>query len=200
MAIESSTAPQLALRLQHDLGATSSLDATFSARFNEVFVESEREIAELRYSKSMGNKEFSTAYNLQFDRRDEAGVEHRIWQQLRYRFALRNSAIDSSARIEARYFTASDKAGARLRIMNRWSKQLSDANELRLGYEWVFNLNDVSGSNRRGVSQNRFSSGIQHKLTNGNRLEIEYQLQYLHVAFADNRIQHRLQLMYVYSL
>jgi len=199
-AVESITAPQLSLRVQHDISDTSSLDATLSARFNEVFVESEREIAEIRYSKSMGANEFTAAYNLQFDRRDQAGVEHRIWQQLRHRFALQNSAIESSARIEERYFTASDKGGARLRVLNRWNKPLRGRNQVRFGYEWIFNFNDVSNTNRRGVSQNRLTSGLQHNFANGNRLELEYQLQYQHVAFADNRIQHQLQLMYVYSL
>lgn len=200
LAVESITTPQLALRLQYDLSETSSLDATFSARFNEAFMEGEREIAEIRYGKRMGDNDFTTAYNLQFDRRDQAGVEHRMWQQLRHRFALRSSVIESSVRIEERYFTASDKAGARLRVLNRWNKQLPGANLMRFGHEWIFNFNDVSSTNRRGVSQNRLTGSVQHNLASGNRLEFEYQLQYQHVAFADNRIQHQLRLMYVYAL
>lgn len=199
-AVESITTPQLALRVQHDLSDTATLDATLSARFNEVFAESEREIAEIRYGKTMGNNEIMTAYNLQFDRRDQAGVEHRTWQQLRHRFALQQGSIESSARIEERYFTASDKGGARLRVLNRWNKPLPGNNQMRLGYEWMFNFNDVSNSNRRGVSQNRLIGSLQHNFAGGNRLEFEYQLQYQHVAFADNRVQHQLQLMYVYSL
>ena len=199
-AVESITTPQLAFRVTHDLSETSTLDATISARFNEVFVESEREIAEVRYGKRMGSNEFMTAYNLQFDRRDQAGVEHRLWQQLRHRFTLENSSIESSARIEERYFTASDKGGARLRVLNRWNKQLSSSNQMRIGYEWIFNFNDVSKTNRRGVSQNRLVTSVQHTLASGNRVEFEYQLQYQHVAYATNRIQHQLQLMYVYNL
>src|SRR5687767_8873549 len=91
LAVEHNTTPSLALRLQHDLSETSTLDATLNARFNELFVESEREIAEIRYGKRIGNNEFMTAYNLQFDRRDQPGVEHRLWQQLRHRFTLQHS-------------------------------------------------------------------------------------------------------------
>ncbi len=199
-SVESITTPTLAFRVQHDLDENSTLDATISARFNEVFVESEREIAEIRYGKRLGSNEFVAAYNLQFDRRDQAGVEHRTWQQLRHRFALRNSSIESSARIEERYFTASDKAGARLRVLNRWTKQVSDSNQVRFGYEWIFNFNDVSNTNRRGTSQNRLIAGLQRSLANGHRLEFEYQLQYQHIPFAANRIQHQLQMMYVYKL
>lgn len=199
-AVEGTTTPQLALRMQRDLSETSTLDATLSARFNQVFAESEREIAEIRYGKTFSSNEFMAAYNLQFDRRDQAGVEHRTWQQLRHRFALQQSSIESSARIEERYFTASDKGGVRLRVLNRWNKPLPGNNQMRLGYEWMFNFNDVSNTSRRGVSQNRLIGSLQHNLASGNRLEFEYQLQYQHVAFADNRIQHQLQLMYVYSL
>lgn len=199
-AMENSTNPGMAFRVQHDLSETSTLDATISVRFNEAFLQTEREIAEVRYGKSLGSVEFTAAYNLQFDRRDQAGVEHRTWQQLRRRVSLRNSAIESSVRIEERYFTASDKAGARLRILNRWTKPLSGANQMRLGYEWIFNFNDISNSTRRGVSQNRLSSGVQHTLASGNRVDFEYQLQYQHIPFAENRIQHRLQLTYTYNL
>jgi hypothetical protein len=190
----------LAMRLSKALEDTSYLDATFNARINEGFHSHEREIFELRYVKRIGANEVSAAYNQQFDRNGAPGSEHRLWQQFRHQFALDASNVESSVRLEERYFETNDLHGTRLRVLNRWNKALPYGHLLRLGYEWVYNVEDISRSTQRGVSQNRLIASVQHNFANGSRLEFEYQWRYLHVVGQDNRVQNQLQLMYVVSL
>lgn len=199
-AVESQTTPVLALRLSKTLPEGAYFDATINARSYEGFVGHEREIFELRGGKRIGSNEFSAAYNVQFDRQGSPGSEHRLWQQFRHQFALESSNFESSVRLEERYFEATDAHGSRLRVLNRWNKSLPYGNLLRLGYEWVFNLEDVTRTTQRGVAQDRLIGTVQHNLQSGNRVEFEYQMRYLHLPGQDNMLQHQLQLMYVITL
>lgn len=199
-ATENSTTPMLAYRLTKKLSDGAGIDATLNIRFLEGFLENEREIAEIRYSKLIHGNEYMGAYNLQFDRRGQSGSEHRLWQQVRHQFVLPNSAFESSARIEERYFSNSAKFGTRLRVLNRWIKNLPLQNQLRIGHELVYNLTDISASTQRGASQDRLIGSLNHTLPNGNRWELEYQLRYVHNPISDNSIVHQLQWMYVFVL
>jgi len=199
-ATENSTTPMLAYRMSKTLFDDTSIDATLYIRFLEGFLENEREIAEIRYSKRINGNEYMGAYNLQFDRRGQSGPEHRLWQQIRHQFVLPNSAFESSARIEERYFSTSAKFGTRLRVLNRWIKNLPLQNQLRIGHELVYNLSDISASTQRGASQDRLIGSLNHTLPNGNRWELEYQLRYIHNSTSDNSIVHQLQWMYVFIL
>lgn len=198
-AMDSETWPVLAFRATTVLTDTSTLDFNFSARAVEGFQEHEREIAEVRYGKRFGSNEFMASYNLQFDRNGAPGNEHRLWQQLRHQFALDRGSIETSLRVEERYYDANDAHGARLRWLTRRNWPLGRGNQVRLGYEWMYNLNDISASTQRGPSQDRLIGTFQHNLANGDRVEFEYQLRLLHVAGADNRLQNQLQLMYIYN-
>lgn len=200
LAVENETTPVLALRLSKTLPQNSYLDVTANARAYEGFIGHEREIFELRYGRRIGNNEYSAAYNQQFDRNGSPGSEHRLWQQFRHQFTWENSSFESSLRLEERYFETNDLHGARLRVLNRWNKPLPANNVLRLGYEWVFNLDDITRTTQRGVAQDRLIGALQHSLRNGNRVEFEYQMRYLHIPGLDNRLQHQLQLMYVITL
>jgi hypothetical protein len=200
LAIDNQTVPMLSMRVQKALSANSYVNFALNARFNEGFEEHEREIAEVRVGRRNGSNDVSAAYNLHFDRNGQSGSEHRLWQQLRHEFSLPGSSFESSLRIEERYFTDTDKAGARLRVLNRWNKPLTGANELRLGYEWVFNLDDMSAAIQRGTSQDRLLAGVRHELPGGKRIEFQYQLRYLHLPAQDNRLQHQLQLTYAWNL
>jgi len=199
-ALEESTVLAVGLRVQKALTSGTSLEATVSARSNEGFISHERKIFDMRASRDIGIFDVSAGYNYQFDRNGQSGTEHRLWQQVRHQFALPASSIDSSARIEERYFTSSFSTGNRLRILNKWNRPLASGNVLRLGYEWVMNLDTISANTRRGVSQNRFIAALQYPLAGGNRLELEYQLRYTHVVGNDNRIQNQIQLQYNLNL
>jgi hypothetical protein len=198
-AIDSETWPVLAFRATTALSTSSTLDFNVSARAVEGFQEHEREIAEIRYGKRFGSNEFMASYNIQFDRNGAPGSEHRLWQQIRHQFALDSGSVETSLRVEERYFDATDAHGSRLRWLTRRNWPLSTTNQVRLGYEWVYNLNDISASTQRGTSQDRLIGTFQHNLVNGDRVELEYQLRLLHVVGADNRLQNQLQLMYIYN-
>ena len=86
-----------------------------------------------------------------------------------------------------------------LRILNRWTRALSATNTMSLGYEWVYNLNDMSATTQRGVSQHKLIGGVSHELDKHNRIEFEYQLRYLLAPNSADRIQHQFQLEYVHS-
>lgn len=199
LALESETVSAFALRAQKQLSDTSSMEFQFSSRWQQDLQEQERSIVQVSLSKDINQWEVSGAYNQQFDR-ITTGKEHRVWQQLRYNFTLDSGAMESSARIEERYFTDTDKAGARLRMLNRWTYPLDASNSFRLGHEWVFNLSDIGTNTLRGVSQNRLITSISHKLSGGTRIEFEYQLRYLHLPAKDNQVQHQLQLSYIFGL
>ncbi len=200
LAREDDTTPLFALRVQKALQANRFVDFTLQARVFEGFVGHEREIAEVRYGLRNGSNEMMFGYSLQFDRNGSPGSEHRPWQQFRHQFSLDESSFESSIRLEERYFAATDQSGARLRVLNRWNKPLAHANQLRLGYEWVYNLNDISRSTQRGTGQDRLIAGLQHTLASGSRVEFEYQYRYLHIPAQPDRIQHQLQLLYMYNL
>lgn len=199
-AIESETTPVVALRLSKTLENGGSIDATVNASSREGFREHERKIFEIRYGKRSGSNEFMGGYNIQFDRNGSPGSEHRLWQQFRHQFLLDGSSIESSMRIEERYFESTDQHGTRLRMLNRWNRALPHGHLLRLGYEWVFNMEDISRTTQSGVAQNRLIASIQHNFSNGDRLEFEYQMRYLHLVGQQNRLQNQLQLMYVKTL
>jgi hypothetical protein len=196
-ATEDQTIPMLALRLSKILPDSQSVDFTFNARINEFFESHERQIAELRYGKRFGANEFMVGYNAQFSRNGQPGSEQRPWVQLRRNFALAASSVESSLRLEERYFTATHRHGERVRWLTRWSKPLPGRNQVRLGYEWVYNLTDVSATTLRGPSQDRLIGGFQHTYANNHRFEFEYQMRYLHVVNRPNQRQHQLQFLYV---
>lgn len=197
LAEENETVPAFALRGRKSLSANTNLDVQYTIRWREAFNEQERSIFQLGINTSVNNWEYAAGYNQHFDR-SVPGKEHRLWQQIQYEFTLESGSVESSARVEERYFPDSDASGERLRVLNRWKHPLPGANELRLGHEWVYNLNDIGASTRRGTSQNRLLAGISHTLAAGRRVEFEYQLRYLHVPALENLIQHQLQLTYAF--
>lgn len=100
-ATENSTTPMLAYRVSKKLNDGAGIDATLNIRFLEGFLENEREIAEIRYSKLINGNEYMGAYNLQFDRRGQSGSEHRLWQQVRHQFVLPNSAFETQPALKS---------------------------------------------------------------------------------------------------
>jgi len=199
-AIEQGTVTGFNIRAQRALTNTLGMEAAITVRANEMFAEHEREIADLRLVRDFASNELSAGYNYQFDRNGQPGAEHRLWQQFKHQFLFDHLFLDSSVRLEERYFTVGHNTGNRLRVLNRWSMPLSSGNLWRFGYEWVMNLDTLSAGTHRGISQNRLISGIQHPLPGGKRIELEYQLRYQHIVGNDNRIQHQFQLSYAFSL
>jgi Protein of unknown function (DUF2490) len=197
LATEDQTIPMLALRLSKIMPDNQTVDFTVNTRINEFFESHERQIAELRYGKRVGATELTAGYNMQFDRNGQSGSEQRPWVQMRRSFALAVSNVESSLRLEERYFTATDRHGERVRWLTRWSKPLPGRNQLRVGYEWVYNLNDISASTLRGPSQDRLIGGWQHTYANNHRFEFEYQMRYLHLVDRPNQRKHQLQFLYV---
>jgi hypothetical protein len=201
-ALDSETVSNLALRFQKRYSDTTLLTASLTSRWIDHLSRHERQIADLRISRRFGADEWTSAYQVQFARLGIPGMEHRFWQQYRHVFALRDSSssLESAVRLEERYFTNLERLGGRLRITGRWNKPLGERDTLRLGYEWVGNLKTVSNGIRKGISQDRLITTLQHDLNNGHRLDLEYQLRYQHTAFGANAIQHQLQLTYLYRL
>jgi len=196
-ALEQETVTGLALRAEHKLAGDYRVDMVLMQRWDEAFQSGDRTIFQLSLSRSIDRWQFSGAYNVQFNR-SVPGEEHRLWQQLRYTFDVGGGELESSLRVEERYLTINQKMGGRLRILNSWSHSLGTNNEVSLGHEWVFNMNDIGTSIRRGVSQNRLIGGFEHTLASGNRLDFQYQMRFLHIPAAPNLIQHQLQLTYIY--
>lgn len=194
-ALESETISAFALRGQKQLSPSRSLDLQFTSRWQQDFQQQDRSIVQIGLNQELNNWDLSAGYHQQFDR-VTPGKEHRLWQQVRYNFNLGNSSVESSARIEERYFTDSEKTVSRLRVLNRWSQPITTKDTLRLGYEWVYNLNDLNANSLHGVNQNRLIAGVSHKLDSGTRIELEYQLRYLHIPARSNRVQHQIQLSY----
>ena len=197
-AIEEETVTAIALQAQHRFAENYRVDVRLVQRWSEVFQSGERGIFQLSLSKGIDQWQFAGGYNQHFNR-SVPGSEHRLWQQVRYTFDLGTSDWESSLRVEERYFTDNQETGGRLRLLNRWSHQVGSHDEISIGHEWVFNMNDIGTVIRRGVSQNRLISGLEHTLASGNRLDFQYQLRYVHVPASSNRIQHQLQLTYLFN-
>jgi len=194
-AVEQETLTAVALRVEHQYAGDYRLDILLAHRWYEAFKSGESNIYQLSLSRNIDRWQFSGAYNLYFNR-SVPGEEHRLSQQLRYTFDVGSGELESSLRVEERYFTSNQKAGGRLRILNSWSHRLGTDNKISLGHEWLFNMNDIGTGIRRGVSQNRLIGGLEHTLASGNRLEFQYQSRFLHIPAAPNKIQHLLQLTY----
>lgn len=199
LAIEMDTSPQLTFRAATVLADKSTLDFNLMYRAYESFEAHDREIAEVRYGRKIGDIEWMGAYHVEVDRRGAPGNEHRVWLQARKQFALANSGIESSLRLEGRYFDFNHRNGERLRWLTRWVKPLTRTDQMRVGYELVYNLNDITGSIQNGDAQDRLIGTWIHNLGNGDRMEFEWQMRYLHITNADNRIQNQLQLTYIHN-
>lgn len=194
-AIEADTVPMLQLRAQHSLGPNTRLNLQYSTRWLQDFAGQERSIAQAGIATLHGAWQFAGAYHQQFDR-SVPGKEHRLWQEVKYTFNGARSAVESSARVEERYFPDLHDSGARLRVLNSWTRPIGANDDWSLGHEWVYNLQDIGPGIRRGISQTRLIGGFGHRLANGSRLELEYQWRYLHTPDGINRVQHQIQLAY----
>ena len=199
-AFENESVTILSTRFNHEFSNDYFSSVTFHSRFLEAFTANERYIAEARIGKNIGDMQVSAAYNVHFNRRDQNGEEHRLYQQFRYVFPGDSSRLDFSARLEERYFTASGKTGARTRLVAYWNKYLSDHDTVRFGNELVLNLNDYAVLAKRGFSQNRLLAGYRHEFPGGTRVDFNYQYRYIHRPLETNFIQHQLQMMLTFDL
>ena len=197
-ATEAETVTALAIRAQHRFAEDYRVDVQLSQRWYEGFKAGERSIFSMGLSHNIDRWQVSGGYNMHFNR-SVPGKEQRLWQQLRYTFDTGRGELESSVRVEERYFTSNREGGGRLRILNSWNYPLGTRDELSLGYEWLFNMNDIGTAIRRGVAQHRLISGLEHTLANGHRMDLDYQLRIVHIPAAENRLQHQLQLTYVVS-
>ena len=116
-----------------------------------------------------------------------------------YRRQFRPLVSRPSLRLEERYFDATSIDGSRLRWQSRWNVPLSPGNLLRVGYEWIYNIDYISKSTQRGLSQNRLITSVQHTLTSTDKVEVEFQARFLHVVGATNTLQNQVQLLYNHS-
>lgn len=187
------------MQATHVLPNQLIIEANLTGRWNEGFKSHERGIAQLAVSKAFANNEISAAYNLNFVRNGQKGEEHRMWQQISHMTEFSSGTLESSARLEERFFTDTHHNGRRLRVLNRITYPLDSGNAWRLGHEWVVNLDDIQATTQRGVSQNRLIAAFLHPLPGGQRLSLEYQLRYQHLAGPNNAIQHQVQLQYSFS-
>lgn len=198
-AYENEAVSVFSSRLSHQFENDYFTSFTVHSRYIDAFTKTERMIAEVRLGKNTGNSQFTAAYNTHFERRFAEGKEHRLWQQYRYSLPLQNSTLDFRARIEERYFTASEETGARTRLVLFWNKPLPGGNMFRFGNELVLNLNDYLTA-RKGFSQNRFLAGYRLQLSDDARLDFNYQYRYIHRTIEENFIQHQLQMMLTFNL
>lgn len=194
-AIEAETIPMLQLRAQHSLAPDTRLNLQYSRRWLQDFGGQERSIFQAGIATLRGAWQFAGAYNQQFDR-SVPGKEHRLWQEVKYTFNSTRGIVESSARVEERYFPDLHASGSRLRVLNSWSRRIDANDDWSLGHEWVYNLQDIGPGIRRGISQTRLIGGVSHRLADDSRLELEYQWRYLHTPDGANRIQHQIQLAY----
>jgi len=201
MAIETQTLSQLAFRGTKSLDTTSTVDFTFTERDIEGFEKHDREMAETRYFRKFGDDEVMVGYHLEFDRTGLLGNEHRLMQQVRHQFTLDNNTFDTSLRLEERYFDGNYNYGTRLRWQSRWIVPLSPTNQMRLGYEWIYDIDYISKTSPLGIAQNRLIGGIQHTLSNKDKVEFEFQARYLytHVGSASNTLQNQVQVQYTHN-
>ncbi len=199
LAIETQTFSALAFRGNKALDTSSTVDFTLTERDLEGFEKHDREMAETRYFKRFGSNEVMLGYHIEFNRTGLLGSEHRFMEQIRHQFTLDNNNFDTSLRLEERYFDATSIDGSRLRWQSRWNVPLSPGNLLRVGYEWIYNIDYISKSTQRGPSQNRFITSVQHTLTNSDKVEVEFQARLLHVVGAANTMQNQVQLLYNHS-
>jgi hypothetical protein len=199
LAREQQTIGSLALRAQKSVSPRSSVDAAATFRWREGFKARYRSIFQGGFTTLVGDNgmDLNLAYQAQF--RPDGSVEHRLHQQLRQRFQFATGSYDLSGRLEERYFN-DGRSGNRLRVLNRWSQPLQSGNTLQLGYEWMYNLNDLNSSNLRGLNQNRLIFGLQQPLKNGARLEWELQMSFMHVTNGEHWLQNQLQLRYSFNL
>ncbi len=201
LAIETQTLSELAFRGIKALDSTSTVDFTLTEQVIEGFEKHDREMAETRYSIRYGDNELMAGYHAEFDRTGLLGNEHRLMQQIRHQFTLDNNTFDTSMRAEERYFDSSYTYGTRLRWLTRWKVPLSPVNQLRLGYEWFYNIDYISKTNPLGIAQNRLIATYQHTLTNKDKVEFEFQSRYLytHVGSTPNTLQNLVQIQYMHS-
>ena len=201
LAIETQTLSSLAFRGIKAVDATTTLDFTLTERDIEAFEKHDREMAETRYLKRFGDNEVMVGYHIEFNRTGLLGNEHRLMQQIRRQFTFDNNSFDSALRVEERYFDASYAYGTRLRWQSRWNLPLSAANMLRLGYEWVYNIDYISKSSPLGLAQNRLIGTFQHTLGNKDKVEFEFQARYLytHVGTTPNTLQNQVSVQYSHN-
>jgi len=190
----------MSARLNHNFSNDTFASVTLNSRWMDLLSETERFIGEIRVGKNIGSHQLSAAYNQHFQRRFLNGREHRLWQQYRYQHPLATSNLDFRARVEERYFTASNKAGARTRLVMYWNRPLANGDLFRLGNELVVNFNNYGNLVRRGFSQDRLLAGYRHAFANGNRMDINYQYRYIHRPALENIIQHQLQMLLTFNM
>jgi hypothetical protein len=201
LAIETQTLSQLVFRGTKALDSTSTVDFTFTERDIEGFEKHDREMAETRYFQKFGDNDVMVGYHIEFDRTGLLGNEHRLMEQIRHQFTLDNKSFDTSLRLEERYFDANYSYGTRLRWLTHWNMPLSQTNLVRLGYEWIYDIDYISKTSPLGIAQNRLIGSIQHTLSNRDKVEFEFQARYLytHVGSVPNTLQNQVQLQYTHN-
>src|SRR5690606_13795015 len=188
-----------AVRAAKLLTPQSSLNGMVSGRWRDGFNQHDRGIAQVGYIRRRGSADLNVGYQVHFFRNGQPGVEHRLWQQVRRRFQFLNGALDVSGRIEERFLPA-NRQHERVRLSNRWIKPLPNAFTLQLGYDWMYNLSDLSRNTQRGVAQNRVVLILQRPVQSARNVACEYQVGYSRSQNAVPSLQHQLRVRYSLNL
>jgi hypothetical protein len=106
--------------------------------------------------------------------------EQRLWQQLLFTNQIKKLSIQNRTRLEERIFEHLPSAGVRLRHFLKASYPLTQNTYLVSFEELFLNLNNVRGGPQKGIDQNRVFLGLGRRLSNSARVEVGYQLQYVH--------------------
>lgn len=137
---------------------------------------------------------FSVGYFVQIYQRNQAGQEHRPWQQADYRIPCQHSYLDIYARLEERYFEQTGKVVLRTRTAVVWYKELNARTKFDFGDEIVTNLNSQDGEIHSGFNQNRVLAGIAYRYSKAGSIQINYQFRFVHSPVKEDYYFHLMQI------
>lgn len=187
------------LRVVKALGPQRSVDGMISGRWRDGFDRHDRGNGSVSFTERRGDSDFNFAYQGQFYRYGQTGMEHRLWQQLRHRFRFSSGTYELSGRLEER-FLPNDRSGERFRLFNRWSQPVAYGFNLNLGYEWMYNLSTLSPNTRKGVNHRRVMLSLQRPVLSIPRMDWEYQIGVVDRQRGPSFMQHQLQVRYSLNL
>ena len=128
--------------------------------------------------------------------------EHRIWQQLSWRFPLTGARLASRTRLEQRVVRRGGTLAHRVRERVRLDVPLSWGPGLAviLHDEIFLGLNEVNGRQKSGFDQNRLFAGVGFDLAGAGRLraEVGYLNQYLQPESGRDQLNHILSVNLVF--
>lgn len=196
---ESATQTGISFQDRQDDGRYSNFFA--SSYFQEGFSRNILSYVNLEIGKEAGNSSHALGWYTLMPRTFE-DREIRFYQQYSYRFLLGKGVFSLSTYLDERYFDESHELGFRTRFRTQWVRPLNERYSLQVGQQTHFALNDVDQKNmmQSGFRQTRLILGINRLLSNGNGINVNYQLRYLNRAFSDNVILNHLQFIYTVRL